>query len=105
MNCRVVVTPRAKSDLQTIHSYLFQRSPRAAGDWLDGAELAVQSLSRNPERCPLAAESLSFRRQIRQLLFGKGNRGTYRILFAVIGKEVYVLHVRHGFRLPLEPAE
>jgi plasmid stabilization system protein ParE len=32
---------------------------------------------------------------IRQLIYG-GRRGRYRILYVVRGKEVRVLHVRHG---------
>jgi hypothetical protein len=39
------------------------------------------------------------------LLFGKGNRGTYRLLFIVADQSVYVLHVRHGSRLPLSPPD
>src|SRR5207245_2643023 len=59
----------------------------------------------DPTRCPLARESVSCDEAIRELLFGTGNRGTYRILFTVIGKSVYILHVRHGSMLPLNPEE
>ena len=76
-----------------------------AEDWLARAELAVDSLDQHPERCPLAAESFSFGRPVRQLLFGSGNRGTYRLLFEVKEQIVYVLHVRHGSRLPISLEE
>jgi plasmid stabilization system protein ParE len=99
----VVLTPRAKHNLRTIHAYLFKEAPRAADDWLDRAELAVASLDHHPERCPLAQESLSFGKPIRQLIFGAGNRGTYRLLFIVTDESVYVLHIRHGSRLPVSP--
>jgi len=105
MTYRVVLTPRAKQNLRTIHSYIFKEAPRAADDWLDRAEQAVCSLARHPERCPLAPESLSIGKPIRQLFFGAGNRGTYRILFVIVDQLVYVLHIRHGSRLPLSPAE
>lgn len=57
----------------------------------------------HPERCPMAPESASFDQPIRELLFGSGNRGTYRFLFVVFAEEksVYILHVRHGSMLPL----
>jgi hypothetical protein len=37
------------------------------------------------------------------LLFGTGNRGTYRFLFVVLDRSVFVVHVRHGSMLPLSP--
>jgi hypothetical protein len=38
-----------------------------------------------------------------RLLFGTGNRGTYRFLFVVLDKSVYVVHVRHRSMLSLSP--
>lgn len=38
---------------------------------------------------------------MRELLYGKGNRGTYRVLFVILSKAVFILHVRHGSRLAL----
>ena len=64
-----------------------------------------KSLAQNPERTSLAAESTSFHEPIRELLYGSGNRGTYRILFVILGNSVFELHVRHGSMLPLEPEE
>jgi plasmid stabilization system protein ParE len=105
MSYLVVLTPTAKHNLRTIYGYIFKQAPHAADDWLDRTERAVDSLGNHPERCPLAPESSSFGKPIRQLLFGSGNRGTYRLLFVVVDRSVYVLHVRHGSRLPLSPSE
>jgi plasmid stabilization system protein ParE len=105
MRYPVVLTPRAKHNLRTIHAYIFKQAPQAADDWLDRAERAVTSLRHHPERCPLAPESLSFGKPIRQLIFGAGNRGSYRPLFVVTNESVYVLHIRHGSRLPLSRSE
>ena len=105
MSYLVVLTPRAKHNLTTIPEYISKQAPRAADDWLARAEQAVESLGHHPERCGLAPEGRSLGRPIRQLLFGAGNRGVYRILFVVIDQSVYVLHVRHGSRLPLESSE
>jgi plasmid stabilization system protein ParE len=56
-----------------------------------------------PERAGLAPEGYSFYEPIRELFFGRGNRGTYRILIAVLAKTIFVLHVRHGSMQALEP--
>ena len=96
MTFRVVFTPAANDDLRNVYRYLRDRSPDAARRWVKGARQAVRSLARSPERCPLAPESRAFGEPIRQLLYGQGNRGTYRILFAILSGTVFVLHVRHG---------
>jgi hypothetical protein len=41
----------------------------------------------------------------RELLFGTGNRATYRFLFVVLDNSVYVVHVRHGSMLALSPRD
>jgi plasmid stabilization system protein ParE len=102
---RVILTPEAENDLRIAYRYIRRNSPRAAREWMRQARQSIKTLRNYPERCPLAPESDSFDVPIRQLLFGKGNRGTYRILFVVIDKTVYILHVRHGSMLPVEPEE
>ena len=102
---RVILTPEAEADLRTAYRYIRRHAPRAAREWIQHARQSVKSLSHHPERCPLARESLSFDEAIRELLLGTGNRGTYRVLFTVIGKSVYILHIRHGSMLPLNPEE
>ncbi len=103
MTYRVIVTPAAESDLRTAYRYIRSQAPRAARDWIRRARHTAKSLAHHPERCPMAPESASFDQTIRELLFGSGNRGTYRFLFVVFEEEksVYILHVRHGSMLPL----
>ena len=105
MTYRVIITPAAETDLQTAYRYIRSQAPRAAREWIRRARLAAKSLARHPERCPMAPESASFNSPIRELLFGSGNRGSYRFLFVVFEEEnsVYILHVRHGSMLPLAP--
>ena len=105
MAYRVVVTPAAEDDLRRAYRYIRSDSPRSAREWIRRARLSARSLAHHPDRCPMAPESASFAQPIRELLFGSGNRGIYRFLFAVFEKEksVYVLHVRHGSMLPLDP--
>ena len=105
MTYRVIITPEAETDLRKTYRYIRSHAPRAALDWIKRARQSARSLAHHPERCPLAPESASFDEPIRELLFGTGNRGTYRFLFAVIDKCVYILHIRHGSMLPLDPDE
>jgi plasmid stabilization system protein ParE len=98
---RVVITPEAVSDLRNARNYIRRDNPRAAMAWLRAARQRIKTLTQHPERCPLAPESASFDEPIRELFFGHGNRGTYRILFVVLGKSVFVLHLRHGAMQPL----
>src|SRR5437879_13547305 len=81
MAYRVILTPEAEADLRTAYRYIRRHAPRAAREWIQHARQSVKSLSHHPERCPLARESVSFDEPIRELSFGSGNRGTYRVLF------------------------
>ena len=105
MTFRVFVTPNAEADLRRARAFIQKDSRAAASRWLQAARRAVQTLARNPMRCPLAPESAVFNEPIRELLFGRGNRGTYRMLFVVIDTTVYVLHVRYGSRDTAESFE
>ncbi len=105
MPYRVILTPEAEADLRTAYRYIRKHAPRAARDWIRRVRQTVRTLSHHPERCPLAPESSSFNEPIRELLFGTGNRGTYRFLFVLIGQSVFILHIRHGSMLPLDPSE
>src|SRR5439155_23213847 len=101
MTYRVIITPQAELDLRTTYRHIRTQSRQAAQEWLRHARQSAKSLARHPQRCPLAPESTAFHQPIRELLFGKRNRGTYRLLFLVSHESVYVLHVRHGSMLPL----
>jgi len=105
MTYRVIITPNAEQELRQAYRYIRERAPQAANRWIKGARKCIKSLARYPERCPLAPESKSFEEPIRQLLYGRGNRGTYRILYVILAKTVFVLHVRHGSMDELRPEE
>ena len=98
---KVVVTSEAEEGLREAYLFVRRDSAVAARRWALGARRAIRALSRFPARCPIAAESREFDRPIRELLYGSGNRGTYRILFTMIDRTVFVLHVRHGSMRPL----
>src|SRR5690349_14854781 len=100
---RVIVTPVAKYELREAYNFIRRDSPAAASRWIKGARKTIRTLTRFPERCNMAPESASFLESIRELFYGSGNRGTYRILFVIRDRTVWVLHVRHGSMDQLRP--
>ena len=106
MKYRVIITPEAESDLRKMYSYIRkQGAPLAARKWITGVRKEIKALANFPHRTPLAPEAHAFDEPIRELLYGKGQRGTYRIIYTVIDNCVFVLHIRHGSMLPIEPEE
>ena len=102
MKYRVRTTPRAESDAVAIYSWIAEHEgqPDNASRWLDGLQEAIESLSTQPRRCPLAPESRSFADEIRQLLYHR-----HRILFLIEHDAVFVLHIRHSSRLAARGAD
>ena len=62
----------------------------------------METLTRQPSRCPRATESDKFPEELRELLYGKRN-SKYRIVFAIRNEDVVVLYVHHAARKELEP--
>jgi plasmid stabilization system protein ParE len=102
MTFEIIILPRAQAEIEKICSWLTQWSAAAAARWHGRIGDAIRSLENHPERCALAPESLNFKEEIRQLLFGK-KANIYRILFVVEERRVVVLSVRHGSREILKP--
>src|SRR4051794_2326199 len=105
MTYRVIVAPSAERHLTTAANYLRRDSRSAAERWLKQMRARILRLDTNPERCLMAPESQILGQPIRELLCGSGNRGTYRVLFTIVGSVVYVFNIRHGSMLPLAPPE
>ena len=74
---------------------------RAAVDWLNGLFESLHSLATHPRRFPIAPENDVFEDEVRQLLHGT-KHDAYRVLFAVGGSTVYIVHVRHAARRYLQ---
>ena len=69
----------------------------AGGKWFAQLMAAVDMLETMPERRGLAAEAADIGIVIRELLIGK-RQGTYRVLFQVRARTVYILRVWHHAR-------
>ena len=85
MDYTVIIEERAKADIREAARWMAQYSPEKATLWHFEIEEALLSLEQMPNRCPRVRESQLFKREIRQLLFGK-----YRILFAVEDEAVHM---------------
>ena len=95
MTYPVVVTQKAKDDLRHYYAIAAKHAPETAVRWLKRFEEALQTLSTNPTRCPLAPENDLVDQPIRQFFFGK-RAGQYRALFTIAGDRVLILHIRRG---------
>ncbi len=101
MAFRVETTETFEQDAEAVLDWLTSRHAGEAGlRWFLAMQEAVASLSRFPEAYQIAPENASFPFEVRQLLYGRKPH-IYRVLFTIEGETVYVLHLRHGRRLPL----
>jgi plasmid stabilization system protein ParE len=91
----VNITARAERDLACLYAEIDAAHSDAALEWYRGLKEAILSLERHPNRCPVTRESVG----LRHLLYGHTPH-VYRVIYRVQekGKEVDVLHIRHGAR-------
>ncbi|HNQ87305.1 MAG TPA: type II toxin-antitoxin system RelE/ParE family toxin [Verrucomicrobiota bacterium] len=98
MTSPVQITGPAAAEIDEAAAWIQARNPEAARRWFWGLLAAIEALAVFPAKHPVArSESEHFGVTIRQLICGKG-AGRYRVLYAVLGDSVFVLHVRHGRR-------
>lgn len=102
MTFRVVISPRARQDLEVIHNWIAgpQHAPDNAALWLNAILESIHSLSKHPRRFAKAPEGNTLGFEIRQLVFR-----SYRVLFTISHDSVEILHIRHAARLPWHFAE
>jgi plasmid stabilization system protein ParE len=98
MNYRVRLTDKAEQDVAHVLEWFCDQAATAAGGkWFTQLMATIDTLETMPERCGLAAEAADIGLDIREILVGK-RHGTYRVLFQVQGRTVYVLRVWHAAR-------
>lgn len=95
MSKRLVrIDQEAQQNIDKIYSWIGDRSPTGANRWYRNFLDALEQLSIDAERYPIAPESHRFRETIRNLNFRMRSGRVYRILFAIEGDFVHVLFVR-----------
>lgn len=90
MNVRY--TPRARDDLDAIHSYLNERSPAAASAVLTRIRNRIDRLAGSPLMAPVT--DIAGVRGLTIL------RYPYRAYYRVVNDDVVILHVRDARRAP-----
>jgi len=101
MASKLKITRRALAEAYRTYEWLAKLSPAAAARWIGDLFARIDTLKKNPQRCPLAEESPHFKKEIRELLFGK-RRNVLGIHFTIQESTVVVLYIRHSARGPLE---
>src|SRR5450432_1181344 len=101
MAFRIETSEEFEREAKSILEWLISEGAGDTGRrWFLALRKAVEGLAIFPTRYPLAPENASFPFEVRQQLYGRKPH-VYRILFTIEGETVYVLHLRHGRRLPL----
>lgn len=96
MTYRVIVTARAKVDIrEAVDWWRENRSAEQAQRWLEKIEKTLRSLSKSPERCPLAPEADLAEGGLRQLHYGVRRKTTHRIVFVIDDRDLVIFRVRH----------
>ncbi len=97
MNRPVILTEPAFEDLRrNARWWAKHHSLKQAERWYDGFLVELDSLEKNPERCPLARENAEFSCELRELHYGVSSRPTHRALFTILPGSVLVLAIRHA---------
>ena len=93
---RIVYTPRALADLQAIEAYISQFNPSAATRVLAAIKKAIDSLEHLPRLgLPIDTEG-RYRLPI--------GRFPYLVFYRWTDADIFILHIRHGRRRPVDPA-
>ena len=91
---RVRITRTAEQDIEEAWTFIAHDSIEEAEKFVRRLEEHIATLESFPERCPLIPENEFLGTRYRHLLFG-----SYRSVFRIAGRTVYVLRIIHGSRL------
>jgi len=104
MSFRLRILPQAMRDLMAAVDWLRDRSERAADRLVEAFEKAAAAIEEDPNRFPLAWESEDHPVELRQCLFGTPQGRKHRIVFAKVGREIRIVHVRGPGQDRIDPA-
>jgi len=101
---KVVFHTQAQADLDDAYHNAARQAPQTASRWVDRFEQALTTLSRHPERCPLAIETRFTSEEVHEFHFGR-RPNVFRVLFWIDGSRVRVLRIRRASRRSLKSRE
>jgi plasmid stabilization system protein ParE len=103
MTYRVEITELAAAEIRKQYEWLLaNRSKFVADRFRDALLAAIDSLEKNPERCPKAPEAEWYGEQLRHLIHHQ-RRQVYRVLFEIHKTMVIILRVRHHSQDVIQP--
>jgi len=91
---RIVLEDESRRNVDAIYAWIAERSPDGARRWYRAFLTALDKLTDDPRRLPVAPESHHFDETVRNLTFRMRSGRVYRVLFTVVEAEVHVLFVR-----------
>ena len=93
---KVIFAPRALRDLEAIAAYLAERSPTGQKSVLGAIKASIGDLEQFPRiGIPIDTEG-RYRLPVR--------RYPYLVYYRVAASELFILHIRHGAREPIDPS-
>ena len=94
MTYKLIILPRAQLDVDATLRYLTERSLQGAIAWWNAWESIQKEIRQRPATFGLAPESSRHESDIYQALFKTRRGRVYRVLFAISGDRVNIMHVR-----------
>jgi plasmid stabilization system protein ParE len=94
MNYRVCLSAEARRNLGASRRWIARRSPEGAARWVQAFDRAIDQLERDPFLSPLAPETGSANRELRNIFFQTRRGRRYRAVYYVDGDTVYITHIR-----------
>jgi plasmid stabilization system protein ParE len=102
---RIEIAASAQADADAAYAWMAENiSPAFAEKWYRELFKQIDTLTKHPQRYPVARESHKFPEEIRELIYGKRkHKNKYRILFAIRQDAVAILYIHHSARADIEP--
>jgi len=104
-NFSISILPRAERDIDAIFSWLADRSPAGARNWLTALDAAVHRMATEPHSSGSALNIEGLEANLKQCLFKTPKGRTYRAIYLIENKSVIVLRVRGPGQPPLQTDE
>jgi len=104
MKFKVHELPKARADKRQIFEWLFERSQRGAGAWLEAYDDILGKLETHATSFGEAHENADCQLEVKQAFFKTRRGRVYRILFFIDHDDVYVLRIRGPGQAPVNPS-
>lgn len=97
----VIIMPRAERDIDSIFSWLAERSPLGTRKRLQAIDQALERMATETDSFSAALEAEALNEKLKQCLFKTSKGRTYRAVFLIEKQTVFILRVRGPGQPPL----